>query len=194
MADFYILQTQTVEIFIYVSLAADFFYNFAHGKIVKASAAPPMAIQMDAPRGGYKPADAYSGTSYDGRGEMSKSVKTMSYALIFSTLSLFVRAVYRAIAVSTSFRKMPSPDESSQLNSSVSCSSLLDFKAVSTVAKFCSVRSFAASLKSYNLLLFSPLRLIDLLDGLMIVLAAASLNIFHPGYLLNRNSGREALA
>lgn len=34
-----------------------------------------------------------------GRGTMTRAVKALSFALIFSTLALFLRALYRAVAV-----------------------------------------------------------------------------------------------
>ncbi|KAF8317968.1 RTA1-domain-containing protein [Clavulina sp. PMI_390] len=64
---------QLVEIFVYVVLASGFFRNYAARR---------------------------AGRLAEGSGEMDGSTRLMSYGLAFSTLFLFIRAVYRTIELS----------------------------------------------------------------------------------------------
>ncbi|KAF8990476.1 RTA1 like protein-domain-containing protein [Cyathus striatus] len=75
---------QLVAIVVYALLAMEFFLRYLHDKPVRN-----IATHFTSSR---KPIEV--------RGEMTRRLQLMSGALIFSTLSLFIRAVYRTIELS----------------------------------------------------------------------------------------------
>ncbi|KAF8317964.1 RTA1-domain-containing protein [Clavulina sp. PMI_390] len=74
---------QLVEIFIYAVLAAEFFYNYSTNRVVRR----------------YSPAARRRNNSASSS-IMDDNLKWMSYGLFFSTVLLFIRAIYRTIELS----------------------------------------------------------------------------------------------
>lgn len=90
-----------VEIAIYVSLAADFFHNYSRRRIVRPNAVGKDLSMRE--RGDYSNSSSAHASDTDvanGRGQMTRALRSMSYALVFSTLMLLGRALYRTVAVS----------------------------------------------------------------------------------------------
>lgn len=118
---------QLVEIFIYVILAANFFRNYAARKVVRhASTSPKKSSRKskkskNATAAGTPPHndttvvnsptasvnhDPTSSSALEkggvhlGTGRMTRGTRLMSYGLAFSTLMLFIRAIYRTAELS----------------------------------------------------------------------------------------------
>ncbi|KAF8317965.1 RTA1-like protein [Clavulina sp. PMI_390] len=91
---------QLVEIFVYTALAADFFRNYAARRAVKDHSAKDKSAHNTADEKGQDELVENGDVTTVNGGEMDTKTRWMSYGLVFSTVCLFIRAIYRTIELS----------------------------------------------------------------------------------------------
>jgi hypothetical protein len=140
---------QMVAITIYVALASEFLWRCYTNKPVRVISTPDDATvdSKEVP------------TAVTGPGAITRRLKLMIFGLVFSTLVIFIRSIYRTIELADGWTG----------------------RIITTQVYF------SQSSLAYHDHFVMMNKLVDILDGAMIVLAMYTLNIFHPGFLLGRD-------
>ncbi|RXW22085.1 hypothetical protein EST38_g3773 [Candolleomyces aberdarensis] len=119
----------------------------------------------DWPLRAVKTVDSQASLQISGRGELTKKLKVMLCALAFSTIVLFIRAVYRLIELADGWNG----------------------RIIRTEVYFSAPSYFSFPLDA---ILTGRLASTDVLDGTMVVLAIYTLNFIHPAcYVFTSESG-----
>jgi hypothetical protein len=146
---------QMVGITLYVGLASEFLWRYITRRPVRAGGA--VASDHSAIELADKASQSQEGSMLD-RSKATKRIKLMLSGLVFSTLVIFIRSVYRTIELADGWSG----------------------RIITTQVYFSQSLHRAHQRSVLNIF---P----DVLDGAMIVLAMYTLNIFHPGVLLRED-------